>query len=291
MIAGRPVRNMSAAVLAAAVLYLAPVNVLIVSAQNAQANRFPAGPADMFKPGSALTFYNNTRAPARIEGLNTALDAMTAHAEAVAQARRGIAEGVAASDADDLARDVAASLEGTFSIVVQAGFIRAMSQTNPAIVQMLQTAQMNISVPGDTRVDVPVLIGAAIHSLTVMAAGEKIRSAGSDRDLSGAYALTAQGECAMRDGAVTISQQDFVLEGVSGEDLVLYGASGLRRIYLVANEQRYAAILQASGTDPVIEVPDRPSDLFEAEMSDPGTPLAFKSITRGTCRFTLTPAG
>lgn len=91
----------------------------------------------MFKPGSAITFYINTRAPARIEGLNTALDAMTAHAEAVAQARRGIAEGVAASAADDLGRDVAASLEGTFSIVVQAGFIRAISQTNPAIAQTL----------------------------------------------------------------------------------------------------------------------------------------------------------
>lgn len=291
MISRRPMQNISAAVLAAAVLFLAPVHLQTVIAQEAQPNRFPAGPANMFKPGSAITFYDNTRAPTRIEGLNAALDTMTAHTQAIAQARAGIADGVAASDADDLARDVTASIEGTFSIVIQAGFVRAMSQTNPAFAQMLQTAQMNITVPGDTSVEVPVLIGAAIHSLTVMSAGEKIRAAGPARDLSGPYALTSQGECAMRNGAVTINQKDFVLEGVSGEQLTLYGALGSQRIYLVANEQRYAAIIQATGSDPVIEVPDRPSDLFEADMPGPGAPFIFKSITRGTCRFTFAPVG
>ena len=285
---GTASRHITAAVFAAAVLFSG------MAGAGAQTDRFPAGPANMFKPGSAITYYENTRDPARIEGLNAALDTTTAGgadlAGAIAQARSGIAEGVAASTVDALARDVAASIEGTFSIVIQAGFVRAMSQTNPTIARMLQTAQMQISVPGGTRVEVPVLIGAAIHSLTVIAASEKISTVAPARDLTGSYALASRGDCTVPDGEVRISQKDFVLEGAAADRLVLYGAIGTGRIYLVANEQRYAEITQTGGSDPVIEVPDRPSDLFEAIVPAGGGPFAFTSITRGTCSFTLTPA-
>jgi hypothetical protein len=247
----------------------------------------------MFKPGSAITFYKNTSEPARIEGLNVALNTMIAQnediADAITQARSGIADGVAASGIDALARDVAASIEGTFSIVVQAGFVRAMSRTNPAFSKFLQTAEVEITVPGDTSVEVPVLIGAAIHSLTVIAASEKIRNEAPTQDMTGIYTLSSVGECAMRDSDVSIVQEDFVVEGALDDRLVLYGAIGAERMYVVANEQRYAAVTQASGRDPVIEVPDRPSDLFEAIIPTTGDPFSFKSITRGTCSFTLTP--
>jgi len=284
---GSSTKNISAAVFAAAVLFLGPAIAM------AQSDRFPAGPPNMFKPGSAITFYKNTSEPARIEGLNTALNTSSTQsqelASAITQARSGIADGVAASDIDALARDVAASIEGTFSIVVQTGFVRAMSQTNPAFARMLQTAQMEITVPGDTSVEVPVLIGAAIHALTVISASERIRNEAPARDMTGTYTLTSQGECAVRDGDISITQRDFVIEGVTGERLSVYGAIGTGRIYLVANEQRYAAITQASGADPVIEVPDRPSDLFEAVIPATRDPFSFKSITRGTCSFTLNP--
>lgn len=248
----------------------------------------------MFKPGSAITFYENTTDPARVEGLNAALNTMTAQsseiAESVSDARTGIAEGVASSDIDALARDVAASIEGTFSIVVQAGFVRAMDQTDPAFSKMLQTAQMNVTLPGGTSVEIPVLIAAAIHSLTVASAGEKLRAAGPARDMTGNYVVTTKGECAVEDGRVTVTQKDFVLESSDDERLTLYGTIGAARIYLVANEQRYAEIVQPEQGDPQIEVPDRPSDLFEATISGADEPIAFKSIIRGTCSFTLARA-
>lgn len=248
----------------------------------------------MFKPGAATTFYENTTHPARIEGLNDALDSMTAQnaelAESIADARTGIAQGVANSDADALARDVAASIEGTFSIVVQAGFVRAMAQTSPAVAKMLQTAQMHVTLPGGSSVEMPVLIAAAVHSLTVVSAGEKLRTAGPARDMTGRYVVTTQGECAVADGLVTMTQKDFVLESAADSRLALYGTIGSDRIYLVANEQRYAEIVQPAQGDPQIEVPDRPSDLFEATVPAADEPMTFTSIIRGTCSFTLAPA-
>lgn len=284
-------RQYAAAVLAAAVLFLGSG----FAAAQVQNDRFPAGPADMFRPGAAFTLYQNTTDPARVEGLNTALNTMTAQsqemARAIADARTGIAEGVAKSDRDGLARDVATSIEGTFSIVVQAGFVRAMSQTDPSFGRMLQTAQMNVHLPGGESVRFPVLMAAAIHALSVISAREKLRAAAATRDLAGAYVIETRGDCALADGPVTLTQTDFILEASGDGKLALYGTVGDGHVYLVANEQRYARISQPGGVGtPNIEVPDRPSDLFEAALSAPGAPIEFRSITRGICSFALTPA-
>lgn len=285
----------AAAVLAAAVLFLGSGPAVAQTQSQTQSDRFPAGPANMFRPGAAFTLYENTTDPARVEGLNAALNTMTAQsqemARAIAEARTGIAEGVAQSDHDGLARDVATSIEGTFSIVVQAGFVRAMAQTDPSFGRMLQTAQMNVHLPGGQTVQFPVLMAAAIHSLSVIGAGDKLRAKPTTRDLSGNYVIATRGDCAVADGPVTLAQKDFVLEASGDEKLALYGTVGEGRIYLVANEQRYARITQPNGVgNPNIEVPDKPSDLFESALEAPGAPMEFHSITRGSCSFALTPA-
>lgn len=283
----RPLRNVSAAVLAAAVSF--------AGTAQAESERFPAGPADMFRPGAAFTFYDNSTDPARVEGLNAALNTMTAQsaetAGTIAEARTGIAEGVTESSADELARAVAASIEGTFSIIVQAGFVRAMSQTDPSFARMMQTAQMKVNLPGGASVEVPILMAAAIHSLSVVAAGEKLRGDAGVPNMAGSYDLQTTGDCVVASGPVTIAQKDFVLEASGGEQLSLYGTVGTERGYLVANEQRFALIEQTEAGLPRIEVPDRPSDLFEAVIADPDGPIAFESITRGTCSFVLSPTG
>jgi hypothetical protein len=71
---------------------------------------------------------------------------------------------------------------------------------------------------------------------------------------------------------------------------VLFGAVGDTHIFMVSNEQRFAQVTDNAGGTPQIEVPDQPSDLFEATLPPTGAPIEFQSITRGTCRFTLMPA-
>ncbi|MBO6781942.1 MAG: hypothetical protein JJ899_01495 [Alphaproteobacteria bacterium] len=282
-------RYVSAAVVAAAVSFPGAIG-----AQD-DTQRFPAGPANMFQPGAAFTFYQNANDPARVEGLNAALNTMTAqsqeNANLIAAVRTGIAEGVAESDSDTLARSIASSIEGTFSIIVQAGFVRAMAQTNPAMGQMLRTARTVVHMPGGEHIEVPILLAAAVHSLGVIDAGAKLRDGTDARDMAGLYDMTVLGECGLVDAAVTFKQTDFVVEGTIGATLTFYGAIGGAKVYLVANEQRFAKITETGDGLPQIEVPDRPSDLFEADLPPVGGDFAFKSITRGECAFKLTAQG
>lgn len=268
---------------------------LAAALAHAQSERFPAGDANMFRPGAAFTFYGNATDPARVEGLNTSLNIMTAQsaetAGTIATVRSGIADGVAASDADALARDIATSIEGTFAIIVQAGFLRAMSQADPTFGQMLRTAQMNVHLPGGQSVELPVLMAAATYSLTVTAAGGKLLDGAPAADVSGVYTIATRGECAVADGTLTVSQNDFVIEATARGTLVMFGAVGDGLAYLVSNERRFATITESDGGLPRISVPDRPSDLFEASLGPEGKELEFRSVTRGTCAFTLTPAG
>lgn len=108
----------TAAALSAAVVFLPA----LTAHGQGQSERVPAGPADMFKPGAAFLYYDGTKEPARIEGLNAALNTMTAQSAETAAAKQsvqsGIGKGVAKSSLDDLPRTVASSIEGTFSVLV-----------------------------------------------------------------------------------------------------------------------------------------------------------------------------
>lgn len=277
----------TAAALSAAVLFSA------IGKAHSQSERIPAGPADMFRPGAVFVYYNGTIDPARIEGLNAAINAMTAQGTAVAQTittvRGGVKDGIAAQSQDELARTVTTSIEGTFSIVVQAGFMRARSQTDPAFGQMFQGSRVNVHLPDGERIELPVLMAAAVHSLNVIAAGEKMRADGPPRDLAGRHDLRTTGTCSVPAATIEIKQQDFVIEGIADDRLVLFGAVGDERIYLVSNEQRFAQVTDNAGAPPQIEVPDTPSDLFEAVLPASDGPITFRSITRDTCSFILTP--
>lgn len=290
----RPARSIllkviSAAGLSAAVLLSATVGL------QAQDDRVPAGPANMFRPGAVFTYYAGTADPQKVEGLNSALNTMTAQsaetANMVSSARAGIEKGVAAGAPDALARAVLTSIEETFSIVVQAGFLRAIQQTNPSFGDLLTTSLSTVALPDGDSIEVPVLLAAAIHSLNVAAAGGKLRDGAAPYDLLGNYTLTATGTCAMESSPVAIRQTDFVFEGVVDGRLTLFGTIGNDRIYIIANEPRFARVKEADQGPPSIQVPDEPLDLFEATLPADGEPIAFRSITRGTCAFTLAEAG
>lgn len=280
----------TAAALSAAVVFSAAIPAY----GQGESERIPAGPANMFKPGAVFLYYQGTTDPARIEGLNAAINTMTAQnaevAATISTVRAGVENGVAAQSPDGLAHAVTTSIEGTFSIVVKAGFMRALSQTDPAFGRMFQDSRMNIRLPDGDSIELPVLMAAAVHSLSVVAAGKKMRADGPPRDLAGSYDLLATGTCAVPEARIELKQQDFVIEGVSDDRLLLFGAAGDKRIYMVSNEQRFARVTDNAGGPPQIEVPDTPSDLFEAELPGGGEPILFRSITRGACSFTLTPA-
>jgi len=170
----------TAAVLSAAVL------LSTAATAQAQGSRVPAGPANMFRPGTVFTYYTGTADPGRLEGLNAALNTMTAQnaqtAGRIANARAGIQNGIAAADPDTLVRTVLTSIEETFPIVVQAGSLRAIQQTNPSFGDMLTTAQMGVVLPDGASLQ--VLLATAIHSLNVAAAGEKLRGGATHPDIT-----------------------------------------------------------------------------------------------------------
>ncbi|MEK9900497.1 MAG: hypothetical protein VW516_07080, partial [Rhodospirillaceae bacterium] len=82
-----------------AALLGAAVAVSAAAAAAAQSERHPAGPANMFRPGAVFLHYGGTTDPARIEGLNAAINTMTvqsaAAAATISAVRSGIEEGVA----------------------------------------------------------------------------------------------------------------------------------------------------------------------------------------------------
>ncbi|MEP4378733.1 MAG: hypothetical protein ABJ215_17185 [Alphaproteobacteria bacterium] len=286
---GKPVSKLrNAAALSAALAFS------VAGPAQAQSERFPAGPANMFKPGAVFLYYDGTTDPARIEGLNAALNTMTAQSAETARTmqtvRAGIENGVADSSRDELAHTVATSIEGTFSIVVQAGFMQALARTSPNFGQMFQNARTNMQLPNGEAIELPVLLAAAVHSLSVVGAGERMRDESTARALAGDYDLATTGTCAVPEGNVALAQKDFILEGVIDDRLAVFGTLGDMRIYMVSNEQRFAQVTENAGAAPTIDVPDQASDLFEAVLPAPGAPIEFRSIARGTCRFTLTPA-
>lgn len=149
---------------------------------------------------------------------------------------------------------------------------------------------MNIHLSDGETIDLPILLAAAVHSLSAVSAGKRMRVETPPRDLEGGYELQTNGTCAMPDGTIEFSQRDFIVEGASDDRLTLFGAGGDKRVYLVANEQRFARVTENDGRTPQIDVPDRASDLFEAELPAGGGPITFRSIARGTCNFILSPA-
>jgi hypothetical protein len=281
----------TAAALAAAVLFTGEANAQ--GNPQGDAERFPAGPANMFRPGSVFTFYGNTSDLAKIEGMHAALNIVSAQNQQnslmVANARRDITAGVAASSTDELAHAAANSIDGTFAIIVQAGFVRALAQKNGSFTNLLQNARTVVPLPGKTSIQVPALMAAAVHSLSMIKIGEKMRKSLTGRSLAGTYDMTVLGECGLADGEINVTQKDFVFEGMSEGNLVFYGTVGATKTYLVANERRYVKISDTGTGLPKIEVPDRPSDLFEAAHTDPGGSFAFQSITRGECALKLAP--
>ncbi len=281
----------TAAALAAAVSYTGVANAQGNSKGDAE--RFPAGPANMFRPGSVFTFYENTSDLAKIEGMHAAMNIVSAQNQqnslTVATARRDIAAGVAAGSTDELALAAANSIDGTFAVIVQAGFVRALAQKNASFTNLLQNARTVVQLPGKTSIRVPALMAAAVHSLSMIKIGEKMRKSPTGRSLAGTYDMTVLGECGLADGEVSLTQKDFVFEGMSEGNLVFYGTMGDTKTYLVANERRYVKISDTGTGLPKIEVPDRPSDLFEAAHTDPGGSFAFQSITRGECALKLAP--
>ena len=281
----------TAAALAAAVSYTGVANAQ--GNPKGDAERFPAGPANMFRPGSVFTFYENTSDLAKIEGMHAAMNIFAAQNQhnslTIATARRDIAAGVAAENTDELAHTAANSIDGTFAVIVQAGFIRALAQKNASFTNLLQNARTFVQLPGKTSIRVPALMAAALHSLSMIKIGEKMRKSPTGRSLAGTYDMTVLGECGLADGEINITQKDFVFEGMSEGNLVFYGTMGDTKTYLVANERRYVKISDTGTGLPKIEVPDRPSDLFEAAHPDPGGSFAFQSITRGECALKLAP--
>jgi hypothetical protein len=279
---------LTAAALSAAVVFS------LTGFAHGQSERFPAGPADMFKPGAVFLYYDGTADPGQIEGLNTTLNIMTAQsaevAATMATVRAGIDKGVAESNRDTLAYAVATSIEGTFTVLVQARFLRALSQNYLDFDQTIETTRTNIHLPDGESIELPAFLAAAVHLMKVVAAGKKMRTKGPARNLTGRYDLQTTGTCSVPDGHVAIGQKDFVIEGANDDRLLLFGALGETRIYMVSNEQRFARIASSVGGSPQIEVPDTPSDLFEAALPPDGMPIEFQSTTRGTCSFTLTLA-
>jgi hypothetical protein len=110
---------------------------------------------------------------------------------------------------------------------------------------------------------------------------------GPSAQIAGAYDVETKGTCPFGAGPIEVTQRDFVVQGTRRAKVVLWGALGSDRLYVVANEQRYGS----TGANPAtggsaLNVPDKVSELFTGTIDSKAMTLAGKMHRE--CTFALT---
>lgn len=279
------------------ILSLATLSLALATASAVadEDQRVPAGPPKMFQPNFIFGFQARLKNPEVLTQLGAQIAETTRkHPSAgIAIAKFGDAatQHLDSRTGDELARYAATSYESTLSIVVQLQFLRMMSVDNPAIMNAIESAKVDLRGLDGATHRLPVTVAALAHSNALHLVGLEMRDRGPFADIAGRYAVDANGACPVLPATIELKQREFVVEGrgAGGNALVIYGAVGPNKAYFAINEQRFARI-RDSQAGAAIDVPDRPSEMFEATVPATGTTLTLESFVHGGCTLTLSPA-
>lgn len=211
--------------------------------------------------------------------------------EAKRAAARRVAERQAERSADELAWSLAAALEATFSQVLQIGFVRALDRKEETTPKGLADMSSTFHITPDRTATKPLGLALVVQRVEMQGAAEMFDRFPPPIDLSGPYALTTGGACAVAAGRYELMQHDRVFELVDDGRIVMYGAIGAARAFFVPNDQRYATITRHENGPPDIRYPDRNADIMQARLDRPELAIAMHNRPYGNCIIVLKAIG
>ena len=187
-------------------------------------------------------------------------------------------------DANQLADDTMRSWEGFVSFTIQREFYTALKSipgTN------LGQAANQVHDSSGRSVVIPFQAAGTAHWTTFRLMTQLRRDRGEWSDVTGTYQAATTGTCPFTPGQIDIVQHDFLIEGTRGGKVVVWGALGSDKLFIVANERRWAsqAVNPATGSS-AMNAPDKASELFTGKIEANAMTLA--GAVHRECQFTLT---
>lgn len=252
---------------------------LLAGPASAQEQRYALHDPKDTKPGGFLAMYQQLRTPS--EDMLAREVQLLGGAEQHEKLRSGLA---AKSEPDGAADFFIRSIDGIVRNALQAAFFKRLKTAKPGLQVSVRDLTSIVNLPNGRSIPMPLFSANALHRLNARITAESRLVSGTIRELSGRYRLDAGDGCKIASGEVTLSQQDFVVEGVRDGHATFVAAAGGQYLYLLPNEPRFATLLQAAG-DVTIDAPDEPSDLLRGTLADPA--MTLESVVGKACRITL----
>jgi hypothetical protein len=176
---------------------------------------------------------------------------------------------------DALARDYVAGFDAYLASGISLRFIKQLGLTPDAV-------KNDLHMPDGSILVVPLPRAVPLHLGAMRIIAESLREREPPVQLARPYMALVEGGCPFAADGIELAQRGFLVEGVRDGRLLLVRAVGETRATFLALEARYATVTTPEEGPARIDVPDRPSELYQAAL---GTPrlilngLAFKNCT------------
>jgi hypothetical protein len=206
------------------------------------------------------------------------------------KARQGSRE----MSSDALTRVYMASFDGYLTGLIMLRFLKGLDAPPDAVNRLIQSAKNDIHLPDGSTVAVPLPRALSLHAGTMRIATESLHGREPPFQLARAYIASVKGDCPFAAGGIEITQRGFLVEGARDGRPLLAGAIGRTRATFLALEARYATITRAqeqpeeAGGPLDIDLPDQPSELYQAALEGPR--ITLNGLTFKDCTIVLAPA-
>jgi len=197
------------------------------------------------------------------------------------EAYRTLAESLQSSDADHLAEELMRAFDGLVSAIASRQFLSGFLQGSG---QSMPHALNEIHLKDGRSMKIPLHTAITYHSWYLQAIERQLAMQQSPVRLSGNYAMTASGGCAIEDGYVDLLQDGHYFEGWRGNALLLWGSIGMKNVYMQLAESKYA-VVRGPKEKSSLHFPDKPSALYKAGIND--AILRFRAAQRSPCTVVL----
>jgi hypothetical protein len=191
--------------------------------------------------------------------------------------------------ADGLAESAVNSADGLLAYFAMIRYYRMRANDNPAEADAIARRSINVMHLADGRtMNAPVADALYIHSTLLAEAARALAALQlPEPHLFGQWQIAGvAGTCPdVVAGAIRITEQDRLLEGVRDDRRVFYAVAGARFVYLVIDEARVAVESRVGGR-PTVSYPDAERETYRADLA--AKDMRFESRTHpGRCSFEL----
>ena len=105
-------------------------------------------------------------------------------------------------------------------------------------------------------------------------------------NVDGYYKVKLTGKCPFNTRSIRLTQNDFIIEGTSDNQLLLWGVAGQKKVFFLAEEQRYGTLTHTEGKSINVSAPDRPSEIYHTDLETEQLTLSGENCK--DCTMTLT---